>query len=264
MLERRLGDCDPQYYFLARRPTAHKKNIKKTNKEVDCFPHFVLDTVRRVIDNVYYYHPFVATGRYLDSIRNKPDPFGYHKRNSEKMPPTRMQKAIANSRGKRQGVVAMKRAMKIDGMRQSASSARRRSAFKYNGVTYYRGRRRQRGQFGKSTGFTKVGRIAKKYKRRTPLVFQGVTRVIETSGQVQDNEVVYLTHSVPLWQMKYVAWWALIKELFTRAGAFVQGFTDSQTLLACGSATGDVVRVVYKATNDAAVANLDFTGLNNV
>lgn len=180
------------------------------------------------------------------------------------MPPTRMQKAIANSRGKRQVVVGKKRAMKIDGMRKSASVARRKSAFKYNGVTYYRGTRKQRGQYGKSTGFTKVTRISKKYKSRTPLVFQGVTRVIETSGQVQDNETVYLTHSVPLWQMKYVAWWALIKELYTRAGAFVQGFTDSQTLLACGSATGDVIRVVYRATNDAAVANLDFTGLNNV
>lgn len=96
------------------------------------------------------------------------------------------------------------------------------------------------------------------------MIYGGVTRIIETSAVLSDPEIVYLGHSVPLFQLKYMAWWALIKQLFTRAGAFVQGFTDTQTLVACGATTGDVIRVVYKATADAAVANSDFTGGNNV
>lgn len=110
----------------------------------------------------------------------------------------------------------------------------------------------------------KSGRISRKYKKRTPMIYGGVTRIIESSAILSDPEIVYLGHSVPIFQLKYMAWWALIKKLFTQAGAFVQGFTDSQTLLACGANTGDVIRVVYKATADAAVANVDFTGLNNV
>lgn len=111
----------------------------------------------------------------------------------------------------------------------------------------------------KSIAFLRTGRIGRKYKKRTGLIYNGVTRVIETSTNVQDAECVYVGHSVPVFQMKYCAWWALLKTMYTKAGGSVQNFQDSNLLTSCGSVVGDIIRVNYKGTADAAIASLDQT-----
>lgn len=176
------------------------------------------------------------------------------------MPPTRMQKASTSSRRARQAVVSKKRASWPTPMQMAKYQPKRRKSFKYNGVTYYKGiRSRNRAIFSKSSGFFKTGRPTKKYRQRSKYVYKGVTQFVEASSVTTDPECVYITHSVPLYRAKYCAWWAVMKHLFTRAGAFVFDFSDARTLVSCGSNTGDIIRLVYKGTSDAATANDDFT-----
>lgn len=171
------------------------------------------------------------------------------------MPPVKMQKAMRNSRGKRQQKISNARSMKPKTF--GASPAIRSGRLVRKGLM-----KRGSGSYTKSSGFVKTYKKTRKYTRRTGMIYNGVTRIIETSSVATDPEIVYLGHSVPLYQVKYMAYWALCKELYAKAGAFVQRFSDSTILTACGSNVGDVIRIVYKPTADGAIANLDVTGLN--
>lgn len=95
------------------------------------------------------------------------------------------------------------------------------------------------------------------YRYRTPLIYKGVTRVIETGGIVQDSELVYIGHSAPLFEMKYCAWWALFKRLFVKIGVNVAPMTDTQSLTALGFDALDEFRLEYKGNATATISPLN-------
>jgi len=118
----------------------------------------------------------------------------------------------------------------------------------------------------KSNGRLRSSRPGTYRRKRAKFVNQGVTRVIETGGTVTDPDLVYIGHSCPLYQLKFCAWWALIKKLWTRAGGDVDSFQGTTLLVNQGGTIGDIVRVNYRVTADSAVATLSFTvaGLSTV
>lgn len=237
---------------------------------VHSFLCFVLDSVRRVIDNVYYYHPIVATGRYINSIRNKPDPFGYHKSNSAKMPPvTRSQKrSVSRGRtpnrvtGRRISASAYNTPMSVSprGRSMARSTSGTRSLSRWMGSNV---RRRSTGVYvpslTKSLARLRTSRnTLKKYSKRSKYIYDGVVRVLESGGTTEDGEVVYIGHACPLFQMKYCAWWSLIKKLLCKMGANSNVLTGSQNLVSLGFTAGDIFRLTYKPSPAAGVATLDF------
>lgn len=144
-------------------------------------------------------------------------------------------------------------------MSRSTSSRRDRSLSRWMGSNKLRMSNAYVPSMTKSAAILRSGRISRKYKKRSRFVFSGVTKVIETSMVAADAECLYIGHASPLYQMKYCAYWALIKRLFVKAGGFVQSFADAQLLQNCGSFVGDLIRIVYKQTSDSAVSNVDFS-----
>lgn len=173
---------------------------------------------------------------------------------NKKMPAIKMQRAMRSSRNKRQAAVAKARGTVMSRKRMANASIRSGRLLRSAKQKRYRS-----SMYSKSSGFVNTGRKMRKYTLRTNGIYKGVTRVIETSSLAVDPECVYIGHATPLYQVKYMVWWALMKHLYVKAGAAVQGFADTTTLVNCFSSVGDIIRVIYKQTADSAVATSDFT-----
>lgn len=128
------------------------------------------------------------------------------------------------------------------------------------------------GVSSKSAGRLKTKRLSKsKYRKRRQAVVSGVTRVVETGGTSNsgaNNEVVYVGHAAPIWQLKYTMWWAVLRKLLVKAGGTVSMFNRTATISAAVSAgptgllDGDRFRLIWKANASAAPTTSDVV-INN-
>lgn len=211
-------------------------------------------------------------GKYLHSVRGKPDPFGYHSRikklrDQNMAPITRSQsKKRAASRGRTPTRVTARR---VDlptprstsrGRQMSRSTSRNRSMSMGTGSVRRRlfGRTTRRAfNRSKSSGFLATYRKSRKALIRKPFVHNGVTYVKEVSSVASAEECLWIGHSVPLTMLKYNAFWALLKALFVKANGFVQNFASNTLLTDCGAQNNDIIRMVYKIDANGSPTTFD-------
>lgn len=110
---------------------------------------------------------------------------------------------------------------------------------------------------GKSSGFLKGSSIKsrrnKKYRVQGKKILKGVVHVAETGTFVTDSEVVFIGHSMPMYNMKYCAYWAVLRNLLLKAGVNTSILGGNTVASVVGISVGDNFFITYKTT-DAAVA----------
>lgn len=129
-------------------------------------------------------------------------------------------------------------------------------------------RRARVGVSSKSAGYLKTSstksKYNKKYRKRAKFVSSGVTQILETggtvSGSASNNDTTYVGHSFGLFSMKYNAWWAVLRELFIKAGVRVDNFAKGATLTDLnGPVAGDVVSVSYRPDANSNLLSSSYT-----
>lgn len=112
----------------------------------------------------------------------------------------------------------------------------------------------------RSKAFLKTSRKGKRnYRDRASLIANGVVKVIETGVNAVDDEILYIGHSCPTFEMKYCAWWALFKRLMIKIGVNVGPFGGGSLLTSFALQVGDIFRLQYKVAANTTPTNLDFT-----
>lgn len=106
----------------------------------------------------------------------------------------------------------------------------------------------------KSGGKLKFRKLSNspKYKRRAKYVRDGVVNVTETGTLAADPECLYIGHSIPLYKLKFTAWWALMRKLLLKGGL------DSGDLALTdqvGLAENDSIVLTYSVDNNTALTN---------
>lgn len=271
-----IGDFDPQYYYSSK--ASHGsffgfflKNIIVNKERFNSFFNFVLADWAVAQFNPYYRHQYrnhpisagirlaAAASGYLSGSRN------YNSARetvNSNMPPTRNTKRVGYAL-RSQSAYPTPGTPTPRGRQMSISSSR--SAARSMSVVPRVIRTSASGgapQFGGKLTTKRIKRTKSKFvKNRRKAAVGGIVHVQETSGIQTDPNCVYLGHALPIWQIRYAAWWAVIRQLYLLAGGTV-GELKPDTIVTSavnGFTVGDTITLTYRLTSTAATSTVVYT-----
>lgn len=105
----------------------------------------------------------------------------------------------------------------------------------------------------------KIGKAKSKYsKNRRAGSANGVVHCQETTGIQTDANCVYLGHALPIYQLKFAAWWAVFRKIHLMAGGTVGEFLPGNLISTVGVSVGDNYGLTYRLNSGLAPATFNY------